>query len=320
MKYGIIGCGKHALHSHALPGKDIIGLALGAVFDVSQQSMGRFEEEYGEQIDKYTEIRPFLESDVDAVLIGSPDEFHFSSLVEAVGAGKHVFVEKPLATTIADVDGLKPILEKANDRGLVVSSCHPRRLDPPFLWLYNRIAEFEGKMGKPISFHFDFSYHKPSKEWKHDRGLLLDHLNHEIDFLHFLFGHEEFEAHRLNDQHDAYHVVGVRSDGLSFNFEGTRKLEAKTYPEFTRIRFERGEVYLDSHKGSAIIHNHDHDASVVIGVPRTDYELRGRRTLENFVKAIRREEPCYLTRDDLYVNTAASVILTHNKNWTHNSK
>jgi len=320
MKYGIIGCGKHALHSHALPGKEITGLALAAVFDVSQQSMDQFEAEYGERISRYTEIEPFLQSDIDAVLIGSPDEFHFSNLSDTIEAGKHVFVEKPLATTVEEVKQLSPLLLNAKTKGLVVSSCHPRRYDPPFLWLHESIEEMKTKLGEPISFNFDFSYHKPSKAWKQDRGLLLDHLNHEIDLLHFLFGHSGFEAHRLKDEYDAYHVVGTRSDGLAFNFEGTRKLDAREYREFTRIRFSRGEVYLDSNKGIAIINNHDQGIVKTIEVPKTDYALRGKRTLENFTKAIMRVEPCYLSHVDLYVNTAMSVILTYNKNWSHGRK
>ncbi len=39
---------------------------------------------------------------VDAVIIGSPDHWHASQMVDAVDAGKHVYVEKPIANSIAE--------------------------------------------------------------------------------------------------------------------------------------------------------------------------------------------------------------------------
>jgi len=320
IRYGIIGCGKHALHSHAIPGKEIGDLALVALYDVSPQQMIQFEAEFGTPLDKYTNLESFLQSDLDAVFIGSPDEFHFSNLSDAINYDKHAFVEKPLATTVEEVERLPSLLSQAKENDLVVSSCHPRRYDPPFMWLSENIADWKSQLGDPKTFHFDFSYHKPSKQWKHNRGLLLDHLNHEIDLLHYLFGHKEFEAYKLEDGFDAYHVVGRRKDQLAFNFEGTRRLNARAYPEFARIRFARGEVHLDCHRGIAQIHDHDQNIVESLSVPTTDYSLRGKRTLENFVQAIKGLDPCYLTHDDLYINTAMSVYLTHRDKWGRGDK
>lgn len=51
----------------------------------------------------YTDYRKLLNNkDIDAVVIGTPDHWHCLPMVEAVQAGKHVYVEKPIANTIEE--------------------------------------------------------------------------------------------------------------------------------------------------------------------------------------------------------------------------
>ncbi len=63
---------------------------------------------------------------------------------------------------------------------------------------------------------FDFFYHHPTATWKHDRSLLLDHANHEIDLLNFIYGITGFSASRLKDAYDGYEISGVRTDVYPF--------------------------------------------------------------------------------------------------------
>src|SRR5438093_4456381 len=58
---------------------------------------------------------------VDAVVIATPAASHFSLAKDALDAGKHVFVEKPLATKVAEVDELS---RRAGERNLVVMTGH----------------------------------------------------------------------------------------------------------------------------------------------------------------------------------------------------
>jgi predicted dehydrogenase len=259
MKYGILGCGKHALYSHAIPGKEIKELELVALCDISIEQLSSFENAYGRKLVKFTDKNEFLASGINAVLIGTPDEFHYQDLVLTVKAGLHTFVEKPLGVTSGEINGLEKLLDYAFSKGIVVSSCHPRRYDPPFMWLKNNLPRFTDELGLPLDFRFDFSYHLPSKDWKHTRGLLLDHANHEVDLLHYLFGHEQFQATKLMDSYDEYHVIGKRNDGFRFSFSGTRKLKTRIYPEWVDIRFEKGEIHLDAHQGIVRVNYHEKD-------------------------------------------------------------
>ena len=315
IKYGIIGCGSHALRSHALPTKEMEELKLEALCDISLENMEKFESELDVQIDKYTDQKEFFNSGIDAVLIGTPDEYHLENLRDTINAGKHAFVEKPLATKKEELTELMEILNLAKEKNLVVTSCHPRRFDPPFMWLKENVNSFE--MGKPLSFQFDFSYHKPTEIWKHERGLLLDHANHEIDLMNYVFGHSGFEAHRLIDTYDAYHVVGLREDDISFNFSGTRRLESRQYLEFCKVRCERGELTLDSKRGIVSVYNHDNKKIEEIIIKPTDYPKWGKGTMTNFADAINGKAPNYLSQEDLYVNTAMSVVLSEDKKWKY---
>jgi predicted dehydrogenase len=319
IKYGILGCGKHALVSHAIPSKDLGNLELIAVYDISDKQLDYFENAYGKKLNKFKDKDEFLHSGIDAVFIGTPDEFHFGNLQEAINENKHVFVEKPLITKVREVKGLKEVLEVADEKSIIVSSCHPRRYDPPFLWLKSNLGTIIEKLGNPLSFSFDFSYHKPSKDWKHSRGLLLDHANHEIDLVSYLFGHSGFLVTKLSDSYDRYKVVGKRTDGIDFSFSGTRRLESRNYLEWALIRFERGDLLLDASKGAVRLQDHESKLVQEISIGKTDYEERGRKTMINFSNAIRNVEPCYLSHRDLYMNNALSVMLSENDTWRYDN-
>src|SRR5437773_569358 len=59
--------------------------------------------------------------EVDGVIIATPAATHFQLALDALKSGKHVFVEKPLATKVAEVDELG---KSAAERGLIVMVGH----------------------------------------------------------------------------------------------------------------------------------------------------------------------------------------------------
>ena len=62
IKLGIIGCGHHALQSHAIPCKDISELDITSICDVSLKSLERFESDLGKKLEKFTSESDFLSS------------------------------------------------------------------------------------------------------------------------------------------------------------------------------------------------------------------------------------------------------------------
>ncbi|MFA5925754.1 MAG: Gfo/Idh/MocA family oxidoreductase [Parcubacteria group bacterium] len=308
--YGVAGCGEHALRAHVLPGKDIPELELNGICDINPDNLARFCENFGGGLTSYSSIEKLLAApDLDAVLIATPDEFHLEQLRLAIGAGKHVLIEKPLAVKHADLEDLDCLLRLAASRGLVVTTCHPRRFDPPFTWIKNRMGTAIEELGPVASFNFDFSYHRPEAAWKASRSLLLDHLNHEIDLVHYILGITSFDAEMVSDSFDHYRVTGQRDDGIFLNFHGTRRLESKVYLESLVLRHDRGEIRIDAHSGSAVIANHETGETHVRDCGMTDYYIRSLRIMRNFVETIQGVSENYLTPQDLWVNNWLGTTL-----------
>ncbi len=111
---GLIGCGGQgrADMSQALASSNAQAIGVCDVNDshaaaakqdvehryASEKASGAFK-----GCDTYRDFRELLSrTDLDAVIIGTPDHWHPIILIAAVNAGKHVYVEKPLAPSIAE--------------------------------------------------------------------------------------------------------------------------------------------------------------------------------------------------------------------------
>ena len=316
VRYAIIGCGEHALRSHAIAGRDVPSLELAALCDPSPEQMAKFEEGYGATLDKRgDEKEVFEDPSIDAVVVASPDRFHAESAFHAVFAGKHVLCEKPLATDAHELQTLEVTLARAQEKKLVVTSCHPRRYDPPFLWVREQLPDLVAQFGDVLAIDFDFSYHRPGKSGLHV-GLLMDHVNHEYDLMNFLFGRSKSVVHKLTDSQTRYHAVGIREDGLAFSFAGTRQLGTRVYPEFFRLRFARGAVDVRCEDGVAHVASHETGAVTARFAGETDYKRRFEAVMANFAASVLGAEKNYLDREDLLGNTEIGIALTAAGRWT----
>jgi UDP-N-acetylglucosamine 3-dehydrogenase len=113
---GAIGCGGIA-NGHLPAYRDVEGIETVAVCDIDEQAA----RERAEQFDVpavYTDWRELLEDDrVDAVSVLLPHHLHRDVTVVAAEAGKHVLCEKPMATSLADVDAM---IAAADEAGVVL--------------------------------------------------------------------------------------------------------------------------------------------------------------------------------------------------------
>lgn len=106
INYGVIGCngmGWSNMRSHLL----MSNVNCVALADVDQSVLDRrsadVEKARGKKPKQYKDYRKLLaDKDVDAVVIGTPDHWHCRIFVDALEAGKHVYVEKPIANTIQE--------------------------------------------------------------------------------------------------------------------------------------------------------------------------------------------------------------------------
>lgn len=101
-------------------------------------------ENFPKQVKQYADYRKMLENkDIDAVCIATPDHWHALQTIDAIKAGKDVFVEKPLSKTIAE--GRKMVEAGKNSKQIITVGLN-RRGAPTFRKLAKEIPA--GKIGK----------------------------------------------------------------------------------------------------------------------------------------------------------------------------
>jgi predicted dehydrogenase len=256
----------------------------------------------------YDDLQALLSSGVQAVIIASPDHLHPGQLRMAIEAGLHVLVEKPLAVHGQGLAHVHEAFKLAQAKKLVISSCHVRRFDPPYRWLRDNLADLIERFGSLVHVTLDFSYHRPSDGWKHERSLLLDHWGHEVDFLRFLLSDRPLMAVCQHDSYDSYAVAGQIGNDVGFQCLGTRRLYEGIFAEEVRLRFDQGTVTLNTMTGRLIESDHDSVLDTLDEVQPTDHAARLRGVMANFAEAIG-GRPCYLTPDDILVNTVSGIEL-----------
>jgi len=312
VRYAVIGCGKHARRSHVVHGEKVGELELVGLFDTNSDQMDLVQAQVDRPLQRFASQEDLLAcDDIDAVFIGTPDRFHAGSAWRAIHANKHVMCEKPLAVTPDGLQTMRYALQQAQERGLVFTSCHPRRYDPPYEYLSHVIPSMTAGWGKVLSFETDFSYHEPPADRPGlHAGLMQDHLNHEYDLMIWLFGIADTFAVKLFDSQDRYHVVGSRTDGLAFSFQGTRRLDVREFIETVRVRYEAGELHLNCHTGQVVFYDHEAGTVRPSGRPgSTDYDARFKRIMENFALSILGQEENYLHPAEIWANTDICVQL-----------
>jgi predicted dehydrogenase len=117
-----------------------------------------------------TDYKPWL-GKIDAAVVAVPTQQHFGVVKDCLEAGVHVLVEKPIATTLAEADGL---LELAAKRSLVLQVGHLQRFNPAF-----RALEAQG--GKPL--FIDIERLAPFKARGADVDVVLDLMIHDLDLV-----------------------------------------------------------------------------------------------------------------------------------------
>lgn len=117
VRVGLIGCGGRCLHD-AKHMRNSGGVDFPAVCDVYDKQLARGKEFAGPDCETYSDFRRLLErKDLDAVLIATPDHWHAIPTVMACDAGKHVYVEKPIAHNIREG---RAMVEAAKRTGQIV--------------------------------------------------------------------------------------------------------------------------------------------------------------------------------------------------------
>lgn len=177
------------------PSKGVI-VAGGA--DKSPDNLRQFRERCNPNAFITTDYRQLLERpEIDAVAVVTPDCFHAEQVIAALEAGKHVYCEKPLATSIEDCDRI--LACAANSRGKLMVGFNMRYM--PFVRKMKEIID-SGRIGTIKAVwvrHFVgmggiYYYHGWAGKRSNSASLLLQKGSHDIDVVHYLTGQYTVKA------------------------------------------------------------------------------------------------------------------------------
>ena len=179
---------------------------------------------------------------VEAVVIATADQFHVPLSLQALAAGKHVFVEKPLGTSVEECEELRRAVA---DSGCTLQVGHMKRFDPGIAFARQFIREEMGSLLALKAWYCDSTYRytmtdnlqplplhseqarKPAGDPKGDkrRYFMLTHGSHLIDLARFFGGPRRGRARPV--QRDVRGVFLVRRSRIRQRRAGASRLDGR---------------------------------------------------------------------------------------------
>lgn len=168
------------------------------------------------------------DSEVDAVIVSSPTQFHHDHIFSSLSAGKHVFTEKPVGKNLDDI---LSCFDKAEENGLALHLGFQRRFDPNFRALKSKLSV----VSQPRLIRASSRDNpKPSYAYLETSGNIFhDMLIHDFDMmLYLLDGRLPKTIHALAhsydtkigdmDDYDTVLVTMQFDDGLIYSIDTSR--------------------------------------------------------------------------------------------------
>ncbi|KAJ7742463.1 hypothetical protein DFH07DRAFT_836550 [Mycena maculata] len=160
-----------------------------------QSEGGKLWERFGVTAKIHNTLTQVLQDpEIELVIIGTPNQTHYSYAKAALEAGKHVLVDKPVTSTAAEA---RELGELAKSKGLVLYAFQNRRFDSDFLALKKLLslpASSSQSIGDVVEFetHFDRYRSGIKNSWKDEpspsAGHTYDLGTHLMDQILALFG------------------------------------------------------------------------------------------------------------------------------------
>jgi predicted dehydrogenase len=186
LRVGLIGCGgmgmNLARHCHSLDDSRIT-----AVYDIDEGAKQRAAQEF--EARAYSSLRRLINSDIDAVIVATPNDSHAPITIAAARAGKHVFCEKPMALKVSHC---RAMINAAQEAGVKLMVGHVLRLIPVF-WKTKQIID-SGILGEPFAISVTRLGGPDSlapgwrRTLKHSGGYLYEINVHELDYMRYVMG------------------------------------------------------------------------------------------------------------------------------------
>ncbi|MEQ9637717.1 MAG: Gfo/Idh/MocA family oxidoreductase [Devosia marina] len=256
--------------------------------------------------------------DVIAVSVATPDPAHRDAVVAAAKAGKHILVEKPLATTVEDAEAM---IAAANEAGVKLMVDFHNRANPPMVAARDAVAR--GDIGKPSYVYTRLSntiaVPRDMLKWSSQSSALWFLGSHMIDVVGWILNDKPMRAYVVSrdgilkdlgvDAPD-FHVATVEYEsGTVGVFEHTWILP-DTYNTVKDLKVEllgsKGAINIDgSHNRTMELYTQNKGAFPDMLVPPFGPHLTGfvLDAVVHFVEAVLFDKPVLATGEEGLANT-----------------
>jgi UDP-N-acetylglucosamine 3-dehydrogenase len=230
-----------------LPGAELVGIA-------DQDPRRGMDAAYRFRTPYYRDYQDLLKQELDAVIICSANARHREHTEAAAQAGKHVMVEKPIATSVADGQAMIDVCRKA---GVNLQIAFPSRFGAPTRRTKERLVA--GDIGK-IRAMTGTNHGRNPGGWFVDPalsggGAVFDHTVHILDLMRWYTAEEpvevfcEMDKLPQDDIIDEFGLLMVKFSGGSFGTIDTSWCHPANYPvwgdAYLRLVGEKGLLTLD---------------------------------------------------------------------------
>ncbi len=194
MRVGVIGVGSMGQnHARLLAEKG----TLAAVADVSPEAARQVGEKYS--VKHFLSYQDLLKSDVDSVVIVTPTSTHAKIAEDAIRAGKHVLLEKPMT---GSSDALKSLVDLARSSKVVLAGGFTERHNPVVSFAKQSLQT--GEFGELITAATRRVSSMPNRI--RDVGVVMDLGVHDIDVVQYVIGSKA----------KSVYAVGGKTKGMKY--------------------------------------------------------------------------------------------------------
>lgn len=312
VKLGIIGTGNIGL-VHLEEFLKTKHAQIVAVTDAYLPSAQQAAEKYNVQTVHANAEALIADDNVDAVVIGVPNQFHAPLAIAAFNAGKHVLIEKPMAINLEDAREIVRAQQQSNKIGMVA---HQMRWEPNSMLIKEQIER--GSLGHIYNAKTGWFRRKGIPGWgtwftqsaQSGGGPLIDIGVHMIDLALYLMGnpkpvsvygstYAEFGPKKRGignwgtpDWNGTYDVEDlatalIKMDNgstLSLEVSWAAHMETSNNP-FIHLMGSEGGAFLDGHKAKVFTEQFDQTIDLELALPEDDLGSRARLS-DHFITSI----------------------------------
>ncbi|HKH90249.1 MAG TPA: Gfo/Idh/MocA family oxidoreductase [Gemmatimonadaceae bacterium] len=302
VRVGIIGCGRVVQLSHLRTFESLPGARLTALAEPDDDRRTAATKRAAHSR-PYADWRELLrDPEVDAVLIAAPPALHAEMAIAAFEAGKHVYLEKPIAASLADAARIVDAW-RACEPTRVGMIGHNLRCHPLYHAARNMLEQ--GRIGRPVLVRTAFTGAKRDlPDWKRDLaqggGVVLDLATHHVDLCRFLLG-EDVESVALEDWGDGESAL------VSMRMRSGLRVES--FFSLGAVSDDQCEITGD--KGRLVIDRYAGDLRLIPARQQQSIRARASREGAGIARAVRRVlqppgEPSYRIAMERFVRAIQS--------------